>query len=143
MMAEGVGRFADLAERVRTGAPRLGTVRFVAVDGPAGAGKTTFARRLSAALRATAPDPTQPARAGARRGGAAGGVGTVDAAGGHALHGGRHGGRGGSRRGRGSGRRPRSGGRVGRRGLRSERTIRRVTTEENAPARRRIVLTGI
>jgi hypothetical protein len=32
---------------------RLGTVRLVAVDGPAGAGKTTFAGRLAAALRSS------------------------------------------------------------------------------------------
>jgi hypothetical protein len=44
--------FADLARHVLAGPPRLGPVRLVAVDGPAGAGKTTFARRLAAALRA-------------------------------------------------------------------------------------------
>lgn len=32
--------------------PRLGNVRMAAVDGPAGSGKTTFAGRLTAALRA-------------------------------------------------------------------------------------------
>jgi uridine kinase len=42
--------FAELAERVRTAAPRLGAVRLVCVDGPAGSGKTTFAARLAAAL---------------------------------------------------------------------------------------------
>jgi uridine kinase len=42
--------FAELAERVRTSPPRLGAVRLVCVDGPAGSGKTTFAGRLAAAL---------------------------------------------------------------------------------------------
>jgi len=46
------GRFVDLAGRVRAGPARLGGVRFVAVDGRAGSGKTTFARRFTAALRA-------------------------------------------------------------------------------------------
>jgi hypothetical protein len=45
--------FGDLAERVVGGAARLGAVRMVAVDGPAGAGKTTFAGRLAGAVRAT------------------------------------------------------------------------------------------
>src|SRR4051812_31039352 len=35
------------------GGGRLGPVRAVAVDGPAGAGKTTFADRLADAIRAT------------------------------------------------------------------------------------------
>jgi hypothetical protein len=43
-------RYADLAARVRRAPARLGPVRLVAVDGPAGAGKTTFAGRLAAAL---------------------------------------------------------------------------------------------
>lgn len=43
-------RFAELAERVRAAPPRLGAVRLVCVDGPAGSGKTTFAGRLAAAL---------------------------------------------------------------------------------------------
>jgi hypothetical protein len=42
--------FATLADRIVAGPPRLGGVRFVAVDGPAGSGKTTFADRLAAAL---------------------------------------------------------------------------------------------
>jgi hypothetical protein len=46
------GRFADLAGRVRAAPARLGRVRFVAVDGRAGSGKTTFARRFAKALRA-------------------------------------------------------------------------------------------
>jgi uridine kinase len=41
--------FARLAERVRSGPPRLGATRLVCVDGPAGSGKTTFAGRLAAA----------------------------------------------------------------------------------------------
>jgi hypothetical protein len=47
-----IGRFVELASRVREAPARLGGVRFVAVDGPAGAGKTTFAGRLAGALRA-------------------------------------------------------------------------------------------
>ncbi|NJC81357.1 uridine kinase family protein [Planosporangium mesophilum] len=45
------GTFADLAERIRAAPARLGPVRLVAVDGPAGAGKSTFAGRLAHALR--------------------------------------------------------------------------------------------
>lgn len=48
--------FAALAGRVLTEPPRLGPVRFVAVDGPAGSGKTTFAGRLAVALRAAGAD---------------------------------------------------------------------------------------
>jgi uridine kinase len=44
--------FADLAELVRKTPPRLGPVRLVAIDGPSGAGKTSFARRLAAPLGA-------------------------------------------------------------------------------------------
>jgi hypothetical protein len=47
-------RFADLAHRVLAAPPRLGPVRLVAVDGPAGSGKTTFAARLARALGAAA-----------------------------------------------------------------------------------------
>jgi len=47
-----VRRYADLARAVLDAAPRLGPVRLVAVDGPAGSGKTTFAGRLGRALRA-------------------------------------------------------------------------------------------
>ena len=43
-------RFADLAARVRAAPPRLGGTRLVAVDGPAGSGKTTFAGHLATAL---------------------------------------------------------------------------------------------
>jgi hypothetical protein len=49
----GPGTFADLAAEVMARPARLGPVRLVAVDGPAGAGKTTFADRLARALRAT------------------------------------------------------------------------------------------
>lgn len=38
------------AERIRRLRPSCGPVRLVAVDGPAGAGKTTFANRLAAGL---------------------------------------------------------------------------------------------
>ncbi|TFV65688.1 UNVERIFIED_ORG: uridine kinase [Bacillus sp. AZ43] len=41
---------ADLAARVLAGPARLGDVRLVCVDGPAGSGKTTVAGRLAAAL---------------------------------------------------------------------------------------------
>jgi energy-coupling factor transporter ATP-binding protein EcfA2 len=43
--------YADLARTVLLRPPRLGPVRLVAVDGRAGSGKTTFAARLSGALR--------------------------------------------------------------------------------------------
>ncbi|WP_041831978.1 uridine kinase [Actinoplanes sp. N902-109] len=44
--------FADLAARISATEPRLGPVRLVAVDGPSGAGKTSFARRLAGAANA-------------------------------------------------------------------------------------------
>ncbi|SCX51172.1 AAA domain-containing protein [Klenkia marina] len=47
-------RFTDLAARVRATPPRLGRTRLVAVDGPAGSGKTTFAAALAAALGSAA-----------------------------------------------------------------------------------------
>ena len=46
--------YADLAERIATSPPLLGSTRLVCVDGPAGSGKTTFAGRLTAALGAAA-----------------------------------------------------------------------------------------
>lgn len=45
---------AALAARLPAEAPRLGPVRLVSVDGPAGSGKTTFAGRLAGALGAAA-----------------------------------------------------------------------------------------
>jgi uridine kinase len=45
-------RFADLAGRIHATEPRLGPVRLVAVDGPSGAGKTSFADRLAEAAHA-------------------------------------------------------------------------------------------
>ena len=48
-----IGRFADLAREVLRAEPHVGTVRLVAVDGPAGSGKTTFAAALADALVAT------------------------------------------------------------------------------------------
>lgn len=39
-----------VADRVRTAEPRLGAVRLVVVDGPAGSGKTTYAARLAGRL---------------------------------------------------------------------------------------------
>ena len=47
-----VETFASLAEIVRARPARLGPVRLVAVDGPAGSGKTTFAERLAGELGA-------------------------------------------------------------------------------------------
>jgi len=44
--------FADLAKLVLSRPARLGGVRLVAVDGPSGAGKTRFARRLAQELEA-------------------------------------------------------------------------------------------
>jgi uridine kinase len=46
-----VVRYTDIAAAIRSRPPRLGPVRLVAVDGPAGSGKTTFADRLTGALR--------------------------------------------------------------------------------------------
>ncbi len=45
-----VERYADLARAIRAAPPLLGPVRLVAVDGPAGSGKTTFAGRVATAL---------------------------------------------------------------------------------------------
>jgi uridine kinase len=42
--------FAGLAEQVRAAPAKLGRTRLVGIDGPAGAGKTTFATRLADAL---------------------------------------------------------------------------------------------
>jgi uridine kinase len=48
-----IERYADLAAEVMRRPARLGPVRLVAVDGPAGSGKTTFSSRLASALRVT------------------------------------------------------------------------------------------
>jgi uridine kinase len=53
-----------LAARVLATPPRLGRVRLVCVDGPAGSGKTTLASRLAAAL-ADAPRPPSGERSAA------------------------------------------------------------------------------
>jgi uridine kinase len=45
-------RYADLAATVLARPARLGSVRLVAVDGPSGGGKSTFAARLAGAVRA-------------------------------------------------------------------------------------------
>jgi uridine kinase len=44
--------YAWLAEVIRNRPPRLGPVRLVSIDGPAGSGKTTFAERLAGRLEA-------------------------------------------------------------------------------------------
>jgi uridine kinase len=45
-------KYADLAARIWQMAPRLNGTRLIAVDGPSGAGKTTFALRLAKQLDA-------------------------------------------------------------------------------------------
>jgi uridine kinase len=47
-----IERYDELAADLRRRPARLGAVRLVAVDGPAGSGKSTFAARLAKALRA-------------------------------------------------------------------------------------------
>jgi uridine kinase len=51
-------RFSDLAAAIRAGPPRCGAVRLVAIDGPGGAGKSTFAKRLARALGGVPVVPT-------------------------------------------------------------------------------------
>lgn len=46
----GVVRYSDLADAIRRAPARCGRTRLVAIDGPAGAGKTVFAGRLSTSL---------------------------------------------------------------------------------------------
>ncbi|WP_030439710.1 uridine kinase family protein [Actinoplanes subtropicus] len=45
-------RYTNLAEKISLNPPKLGGTRLVAVDGPSGAGKTTFALRLAKLLDA-------------------------------------------------------------------------------------------
>ena len=45
-------RYAELAAEIRQMPPRFGRTRLIAVDGPSGAGKTTFALRLAKLLDA-------------------------------------------------------------------------------------------
>jgi len=45
--------YRDLADRIRASPPRAGACRVVAVDGPAGSGKSVFAQRLNTVLGAT------------------------------------------------------------------------------------------
>lgn len=60
-----------LAARVLETPPRLGGVRLVCIDGPAGSGKTTLATRLAAALAAA---PVPPGGAGAEERGVSAGT---------------------------------------------------------------------
>ena len=48
-----IALYADLAATVCSRHPRAGTTRVVAIDGPAGSGKTLFAAQLSGALSAS------------------------------------------------------------------------------------------
>ncbi|TMD78568.1 MAG: hypothetical protein E6I82_00900 [Chloroflexi bacterium] len=48
----GVVRYLDLAEWIRVRSPRAGPSRIVAIDGPAGSGKSVFAARLAHVLTA-------------------------------------------------------------------------------------------
>lgn len=45
-------RYSDLADRIRGSPPRASVSRVVAIDGPAGSGKSVLARRLSRVLSA-------------------------------------------------------------------------------------------
>lgn len=45
-----MGKLADLVDAVNASTPRLGSVRLVTIDGPAGSGKTVLADRLAAGL---------------------------------------------------------------------------------------------
>lgn len=71
-MDDGVTSVADLAGRVRAASPQLGGVRLVCVDGPAGSGKTTLARRLSSALAGGWGGPGEQAGASGEQAGGAG-----------------------------------------------------------------------
>lgn len=72
-MDDGVTSVADLAGRVRAAAPQLGGVRLVCVDGPAGSGKTTLARRLATALAGGWGGPGEQAGAPGEQAGGLGG----------------------------------------------------------------------
>jgi uridine kinase len=50
--AVSVVSYAELAEHIRSLPPRAGSTRVVAVDGPAGSGKSVFAARLARSLSA-------------------------------------------------------------------------------------------
>jgi uridine kinase len=50
MQAEHIDTFAALARQIADRPARLGHVRLVAIDGPGGAGKSSFAARLATAL---------------------------------------------------------------------------------------------
>ena len=54
-----IRRFVDLAEAVLAAPARLGPVRLVAVDGRAGSGKSTFARRFAAEAQGVGASVTQ------------------------------------------------------------------------------------
>lgn len=58
MTADVQAQARALAKRVERSAPALGLTRLVLIDGPGGAGKTTFARHLSSVLSADAPVQT-------------------------------------------------------------------------------------
>ena len=51
MTGDAIETYADLAATILDRPARLGGVRLVAVDGPSGAGKTTFAGRLAVAVQ--------------------------------------------------------------------------------------------
>jgi hypothetical protein len=75
-VAGAVESYAELAVRILGRPARLGRTRLVAVDGPSGAGKTTFAARLAAAL-ATVGGPASAAGVGGGAGVATGPVPAV------------------------------------------------------------------
>lgn len=65
MPASEAGSAADaVAARVLAGPARLGPVRLVCVDGPAGSGKTTFAAGLASALEVTGGAASSPGGGG-------------------------------------------------------------------------------
>ena len=62
-----IDTFVALARDVLARRPRLGRVRLVAIDGPSGAGKTTFAARLARALQGASRPRYAAAEPGASR----------------------------------------------------------------------------